>query len=190
MAVNVQDFLGASPLARSQLSIFAGDRDVVPQGSVDLVIANPPYVRTQTMGRTVVEQLVRRYGISGRVDLYMAFVFAISDVLRTGGVMALLCSNRFLTTRGGVSLRRLLQNEFSVSEIYDFGDTRQFEASVLPAVVIARKATQARRSKFVSVYRVEPPGLTAPISFESVTELVESKLRTLPDRLCGYAAAS
>ena len=174
MAVHVQDFLGASSAAGAQLSVFGDDEDLVPHGSVDLVIANPPYVRTQTMGRAVAELLVRRYGIKGRVDLYMAFVFAISDVLRAGGVMALLCSNRFLTTRGGASLRHLLQTEFSVSEIYDFGDTRQFDAAVLPAVVIARKAARAHQARFVSVYRAEVPESSTPISYDSVPALVES----------------
>jgi len=125
----------------------------VGPGTVDLAIANPPYVRTQTLGGAVVADIVRRYGIRGRVDLYMAFAFAMAEALRPGGVMALLCSNRFLTTRGGASLRRLLQTEFSVAALYDLGDTRLFRASVLPAVVIATRHGTSRTPRFVSVYR-------------------------------------
>lgn len=168
------DFLVPASRPVRQSSLFDSPTEPVAAGSVDLVIANPPYVRTQTLGEAKVGELTRQYGIAGRVDLYMAFAFAIADVLRPGGVMALLCSNRFLTTRAGTSLRHLLQAEFSVGSLFDLGDTRMFEAAVLPAIVIATKGAVRRRTRFVSVYRVAKIVDEDLPSFESVPQLLAS----------------
>lgn len=51
---------------------------------VDVVIANPPYVRTQVMGGTYARQLARQFELSGRVDLYHAFLKGIACLLRPG----------------------------------------------------------------------------------------------------------
>jgi adenine-specific DNA-methyltransferase len=173
--VHEADFLLALAQRGPQTSLFDGPGEVVTAGSVDLAIANPPYVRTQTLGQPRVAEVVRRYGITGRVDLYMAFAFGMAEVLRPGGVMALLCSNRFLTTRGGFSLRKLLSAEFSIGAIFDLGDTRMFEAAVLPAVIIATKRGNRRAARFVSVYRSEECIEETTPRFSSVPELVASK---------------
>lgn len=120
----------------------------------DLVISNPPYVRTQVLGAARAQALGRQFGLTGRIDLYHAFVAAMTAILDEGGVLGLLCSNRFLTTKGGHSLRSLLLRHYEVSEVWDLGDTKLFEAAVLPAVVIARRVNTpvANRGMFVRVY--------------------------------------
>ncbi|HCV42019.1 MAG TPA: type II restriction endonuclease subunit M, partial [Bacteroidetes bacterium] len=40
----------------------------------DLVISNPPYVRTQVLGAEKSQLIARRFGLSGRVDIYYAFL--------------------------------------------------------------------------------------------------------------------
>src|ERR1700730_4532277 len=40
----------------------------------DIIIANPPYVRTQIMGADQAQELATAFGLSGRVDLYHAFL--------------------------------------------------------------------------------------------------------------------
>ncbi len=120
----------------------------------DLVISNPPYVRTQVLGSARAQALARQFGLTGRVDLYHAFVAAMTANLSEEGVLGLLCSNRFLTTKGGHSLRSLLLRHYEVAEVWDLGDTKLFEAAVLPAVVIARRANNpvAEPGAFVRVY--------------------------------------
>lgn len=107
---------------------------------VDVILANPPYVRTQVLGAERSRELARRFGLSGRVDLYQAFLRAITDSLRPGGVLGLIASNRFLSVRAGVETRRLLGSAYDLIDLIDLGDTRLFpRAAVLPAVVVARK---------------------------------------------------
>lgn len=128
--------------------------------SYDLVISNPPYVRTQVLGAARAQALGRRFGLTGRVDLYHAFVACMTSKLSEGGALGLLCSNRFLTTKGGQSLRSLLLRHYDVAQLWDLGDTKLFEAAVLPAVVVGRRKAvpSSRTGSFVRVYEDESSG--------------------------------
>ena len=113
----------------------------------DVVIANPPYVRTQVLGAKQAQALARRFGLSGRIDLYQAFARAMADLLRPDGVLGLLTSNRFLTTKSGAALRRILTTEFRLASIFDLGDTKLFDAAVLPAIVVGIKGLAKPRGR-------------------------------------------
>lgn len=103
-----------------------------------LVIANPPYVRTQIMGTEQAQQLALRFGLTGRVDLYYPFLLAISQVLAAGGIAGVITSNRFMTTKSGQVVRRALLSRFQVVHAWDLGDTKLFDAAVLPSILLTR----------------------------------------------------
>src|SRR5437879_4590855 len=122
----------------------------------DVVIANPPYVRTQVLGSAVSRNLATDFGLSGRVDLYHAFVVGMALALRDGGVLSLLCSNRFMTTRSGSDLRRILASQFQIQHLYDLGDTKLFSAAVLPAIVLATRSTgKTQEFEMTSIYELK-----------------------------------
>lgn len=141
-------------------AIVLKDRDALPafdepldEYEYDLIIANPPYVRTQHLGAKRSQELGRRFGLSGRVDLYQAFIAGFSEVLALGGSFGLIVPNRFLVTRGGESTRRLLAQSFEINEIIDLGDTKQFPAAVLPALVFAmRTGAPSAAAALSSIY--------------------------------------
>lgn len=123
----------------------------------DLVIANPPYVRTQVMGASQAQQLARTFGLGGRVDLYYPFVLGIGRVLAPGGVAGVITSNRFMTTKSGQAVRSAILSQFDVLHAWDLGDTKLFDAAVLPAVLLGRgrdrsAASVGRRVRFSSIY--------------------------------------
>ncbi|MBE3559223.1 MAG: N-6 DNA methylase [Ktedonobacteraceae bacterium] len=129
--------------------------------SVDVIIANPPYVRTQVLGAKKAQELAAVFGLKGRVDLYQAFLVAMTRHLSTGGILGVITSNRFLSTQGGASTREFLANEYDIIELFDLGDTKLFEAAVLPAILIGEKRPGAvknghkespGRGRFVRIY--------------------------------------
>ncbi|MBD3329390.1 N-6 DNA methylase [Candidatus Dojkabacteria bacterium] len=127
-----------------------------PREPFDIVIANPPYVRTQVMGKEKAQTIARQFSLSGRVDLYYAFIAGIAHILRPGGIAGIIVSNRFLTTKSGASVRKSIIEKFNILHIWDLGDTRLFEAAVLPAVLLLERKTGKEQTspKFTSIYSV------------------------------------
>lgn len=135
-----QDFLLTVGSAGGQRTLFDLDDSPDADGlQYDVIIANPPYVRTQVMGASKAQQLAKKFGLTGRVDLYHAFTTAMTAALKPGGVLGLLTSNRFLSVKSGAAIRHVLQNSFCLREIYDLGDTKLFTAAVLPVILIGEK---------------------------------------------------
>lgn len=123
----------------------------------DVVIANPPYVRTQIMGALESSKLSKEFGLNGRVDLYFAFIIAISRVLKPDGVAGVIVSNRFMTTSSGKPVRKALVESFSLCHVWDFGDTKIFEAAILPAVFVVKgkNGEKCERPLFTSIYETK-----------------------------------
>lgn len=119
-----------------------------------LVIANPPYVRTQRMGADQAQNLADQFGLTGRVDLYYPFLLAIADVLAPNGTAGVITSNRFLTTKSGQSVRKALIERFQIEHVWDLGDTKLFSAAVLPAVLLAhrRNSEGVKVPNFSTIY--------------------------------------
>lgn len=120
----------------------------------DVVISNPPYVRTQQIGAELSQYYSKEFGISGRIDLLFPFLISISWVLKPDGVAGVIISNRFLTTKAGTDIREFIANNFEILAIYDFGDSGLFEAAVLPCVLILRKRKVKKQySEMISIYK-------------------------------------
>lgn len=172
--VRQADFLEEVASGLAQGELFSDQASGGLVSAFDVVIANPPYVRTQVLGSAAAQELARRFGLSGRIDLYQAFVVGMAEALHAGGVLALLCSNRFMTTKSGRDLRRLLASHFDIKHLYDLGDTKLFSAAVLPAVVIAQKSsTGSVMFPVTSVYESEP--LRGEVKrFNSVCEALDA----------------
>lgn len=131
----------------------------------DAVITNPPYVRVQQLGAQAARLLSREFGLRGRIDLTHPFVALAPRLLRPGGVLGLLCANRFLTTKAGANIRAVLARDLPPVEIYDLGDTKLFAAAVLPAVTIAVHSGTGGSCRHVSAYEAphERPSSTADL---------------------------
>ena len=130
------------------------------------IIANPPWVRTQVLGTERARLLARRFGLRGRLDLSQAFVLAMVEALAPGGRAAVLLPNKLLQTRGAATFREILRQRVRLLEVLDLGDTRLFDAAVLPAMIVLQKDPPAAASvPFRSIYTVaEPRGEAQPVA--------------------------
>ena len=131
------------------------------KNTVDAIIANPPYVRTQHLGAEKAQSLAKRFNLKGRVDLYYPFIIAMTESLKEGGIMGIITSNRYLYTKSGEGIREYLSNNYELLELIDLGDTKLFSAAVLPAILIARKKQNPQKSNasFVKIYET-PKGFS------------------------------
>lgn len=131
-----------------------------PTTTYHFLIANPPYVRTQVMGASASKQLAKQFNLTGRIDLYYPFIISIAQVLEPGGIAGIIVSNRFLTTKSGRSVRKALLEQFEILHIWDMGDTKLFDAAVLPAVLLLRKKSDRAftpKALFSSIYETSYP---------------------------------
>ncbi|MBC8487519.1 MAG: N-6 DNA methylase [Bacteroidetes bacterium] len=147
------DFLDIIELKEKQLSLdFNINSTQKFNEFADVIIANPPYVRTQILGSEQAQILARKFGLKGRVDLYYPFLIAMTYALKEDGLLGVITSNRYLLTKSGESVRKFLYKNYEILEVIDLGDTKLFDAAVLPAIFIGRKKrdiknTSARFSK-------------------------------------------
>ena len=160
--LRTEDFLSLSFDTESAYNLFDERANHLP--AADIIIANPPYVRTQVLGAERAQQLALAFDLTGRVDLYQAFLVAMTRALKPGGLLGVITSNRFLSTRGGMAIRNFLSSNYDILEVIDLGDTKLFDAAVLPAIFIGRKRRKDDRHshsvpEFLKVYEefIAPP---------------------------------
>lgn len=150
----------------------------------DAIIANPPYVRTQIIGAEEAQNLAGQFGLSGRVDLYHAFLIGMAKVMKPGAIAGIIVSNRFMTTKSGASVRQAIRENFFIRHVWDLGDTKLFDAAVLPAVLLVEKQSNGHNAsaKFTSIYETE--SITGSHAVNVIDALDQSGDVTIDDGRC------
>ena len=145
----------------------------------DVIIANPPYVRTQVLGAETAGQLATEFGLKGRVDLSFAFLISIARILDKQGVAGIVTSNRFMTTKAGAIVRRELLQSVRLRHILDLGDTRMFDsAAVLPAILFFEGSecrTPENSARYTSVYQ-SMASSASPLTSQRCTTVLDACL--------------
>lgn len=121
----------------------------VPEGGFDIVIGNPPYVQLQKNGGA----LAARYAAEGyeamdrRADIYCLFFERGLAMLREGGALCYITSNKWLRAAYGQRLRALLARRADPGLLLDFAGGRVFEgATVDTAVTLLRRRPNGGRT--------------------------------------------
>lgn len=114
----------------------------------DIVIGNPPYVRQEAI-RAQKPLLKATYPdvYTGTADLYVYFFRRGINLLREGGVLCYISSNKFMRAGYGKKLRAFLANLTDVHTLIDFGDLPVFEATAYPVIVLTQRAKPADDAK-------------------------------------------
>lgn len=143
-------------------------------GLYDFVIANPPYVRTQIMGSEKAQNIAEKLSLSGRIDIYYAFLVYTKNVLKQEGVAGYITSNKFLTIKSGISVRNYILDNYQLHRVTDLGDTKLFTASVLPCIIVFSLGRTIKRTdvKYTSVYETTDTADFAPVNsiFDAIYE--------------------
>lgn len=116
----------------------------------DLVATNPPYVRVQSLSDTYANDLVARHGplLSGSFSLAPLFLLAGRELLREGGVLAVITQNNLFTSLSGKAIRRRLQELGALRRIVDFGPRQVFENASAYTCLVFLGTTPAAEFEF------------------------------------------
>lgn len=123
-------------------------------GGFDIVLANPPYVRQEDLKAGDQESYRQAFAevYSGTADILVSFYARALQILRPGGRLAFITSNKYMRAAYGEKLRGHLPASMALSHILDFGDLPLFEANgqqvaAYPAVVMGRKEARDNKHK-------------------------------------------
>lgn len=158
--------------------LFSQEKEeIIP---ADIIIANPPYVRTQVLGTNKAQELGKKFNLKGKVDLYQVFLVAMTTLLKVDGTIGVITSNRYLNTKGGESIRKFLVSSYDISEIIDLGDTKFFSAAVLPAIFFGKKRKDNslpvkinKNPDFLKIYEDNQDNNETDKSYDNLVDLLE-----------------
>ncbi len=113
-------------------------------GGFDIVLANPPYVRMEDIDN--IDEAAYAHAFPEvtwtRADLLVYFYARAVQVLREGGQLAFITSNKYMRAEYGWNIRAFLPANLQLRQVIDFGDLPLFDAAAYPAVLIGAKTAQ------------------------------------------------
>jgi len=111
----------------------------------DFIIGNPPYVRLEDIPEETASVYRNAYPtMRGRADLYVAFFESALRQLKTGGVCAFICADRWMRNQYGAELRQLISSAYSVEVLLSMHHANAFddEVDAYPAITVIRHKKQ------------------------------------------------
>ena len=123
----------------------------------DYVVGNPPYVRIHRLTEEQKREYEALYkSAKGLYDIFCLFIEKGISLLKDGGKLGYICSNRFMTRRYGEYLRKILSTPpYAVVHIIDFGDSGVFEeVTNYPCIIVIERSIKPFKGtiKCVRVY--------------------------------------
>ena len=116
--------------------------DVFLEGQgFDAIIGNPPYVRQELISGLKRYLKLSYDAFDGSADLYVYFFELGLRLLRPGGRLSMIVTNKWMRAAYGESLRTTLASKACVEEIIDFGHAKQVfvDIDVFPSIVTLRR---------------------------------------------------
>ena len=141
----------------------------------DVAIANPPYVRMEKLNKSDEDKYKANFRVvaASRADLLVYFYARAVEVLKDGGTLAFITSNKYMRAGYGKKLRGFLTDALAISQVIDFGDLPVFTATSYPAVLVGRKG------KAKDCHKLGVADLAAPVR----RDLANRGIRVTPETM-------
>ncbi|PCI29673.1 MAG: hypothetical protein COB67_03450 [SAR324 cluster bacterium] len=103
----------------------------------DYVVGNPPYVRVENIPKPLLREYRARYSSMGnRADLYIPFFEKSLSLLKAGGKLNFICTDRWTKNTYGKQLRQIISRAYNLDLFVDLygGDFFHKKVSTYPAI--------------------------------------------------------
>ncbi len=127
--------------------------DVFARGGFDVVVGNPPWLRSEQVSPEMRARLSARYrwwrtggrGYANKPDLAIAFLERAHELAAPGGVLAMLVPAKIASAGYAVAARHALASTTILNAVVDLtgSSAAEFDATVYPMVIVASKAAPA-----------------------------------------------
>ncbi|MCG9886521.1 MAG: Eco57I restriction-modification methylase domain-containing protein [Cyanobacteria bacterium] len=118
---------------------------VMGSGGFDVVLGNPPYVRQELLSPFKPYLQAHYECYDGVADLYVYFYERGVTLLKPGGVLSYIVTNKWLRSGYGEPLRKFFAERTIFQQIVDFGHAPVFrDADTFPCIIKLQKPLGAR----------------------------------------------
>lgn len=145
------------------------------KGGFDIVVGNPPYVRQEQISelKPALQQEYDCY--TGTADLFVYFYERGFNLLKPGGNLTYISSNKYMRSGYGEKLRKFLCTQATVQHLIDFGDAPVFEAIAYPSIILATKAQPSNHQLRALTWEAEKSVEEIASVFRSSSFLIAQK---------------
>jgi len=125
------DQLELFPEQIKKINAFDWDKafpEIFKNGGFDVVIGNPPYIRSKLLEVNQREYFEKYYtSPTGTYDIYILFIEKGMDLLKAKGLLAFINPNKYFYADYGSNIRKILSNQYQINSIFDFNEFQIFK---------------------------------------------------------------
>jgi F0F1-type ATP synthase delta subunit len=133
--------------------------EIMKSGGFHAVIGNPPYIRSQALGKHQRDYYARTYSTAtATYDIYVLFVEQTIRLLNEVSRAGFILPNKFFTTDYGVGLRKILAQYQLCERLVDFEDAQVFAGTGTYTTLLFLSTIPTEHPEYVglgAVYRKE-----------------------------------
>ncbi len=159
---------------------------VMRDAGFDVVIGNPPYIGVKAIETSIKDYIRNRYRTTHQqFDILVAFIELGLNLLRPGGRLGYIISNKVLAADYGSLLRRLLVRSFVIEQLVDVSHLDVFKgAATYPLILIIRKPRKPEEVEQNKVAVYPPPAKPQDLRLSRVhTNIPQHYYSTLPNSI-------
>lgn len=138
----------------------------------DILVGNPPYISVERFAGTPIQAKWQATfaTYAARGDVYCFFYERGIDLLRKGGTLIYITSNKWMRAGYGKNLRELFITKVRIDEILDFGGVLVFNSATVDTCTL-RLSKNAPQKKFPSSY------MRSTFAFDRGQPILQSELK-------------
>ncbi len=143
------------------------------EGSFDVVIGNPPYVRQENIDNEKKEKYILKHNnvATSTADLYVYFYELSIKLLSPQGLLGFITPNKWMERTYGANLRKYLK-EYNILKIINYGELSIFDdASTEPATIILKNEKNNNDISYLMVKSLEE---AQSLDYKTITYKKES----------------
>jgi len=126
-------------------------QEIFKEGGFDVVIGNPPYVRSQLLKIEDKDYFSKNYlSASNQYDLYILFIEKAIKILKPNGFLGFINPNKFLISDYGLKLREFILQNSHFKKIIDVSNLEVFKGvGTYPVIFVLQKSVKESEIKIL-----------------------------------------
>lgn len=122
---------------------------IMASGGFDVVIGNPPYISNVNLDSKEKEFFSKKYySAFEQFDILVLFIEKGIQLLKKGGYLGFITSNKFMVSKYGLKLRKFLLENTKIFKLIDVSNLRVFkDAATYPVIIVFQKTKDNEKNK-------------------------------------------